>query len=270
MGKWSKTRLLTNIVVVLAVLLVGAGVVMAARGGDNGPFSSSVGSANSGSAHSAEATEQGDQNDQNDQNDFQAQGTIQTITFDQGTTSSGNLEFLPDGQQATIIVDFTAKTQVEVKGGLQTNVAVRVEGTKQSDGSVLAKEIQDKDAQDNQGNGPEDRNIPGIIQSVDAAAQTFVFLPDGKTTTMTIAYDSNTQFKHENGAAALAAGQHVEVEVVTRADGSFYAKEIKNGQDQGQDGSGDGDQNGSGNGSGNGGSGNGSGNGNGGSDGSGH
>lgn len=234
MGNWSKTRLLTNLVVVVAVLVIGAGVVMAARGSDIGPFTSS-----SGDSHQAQATEQ------HDQNEFKAHGMIQTITFDQGTTSSGNLEFLPDGQQTTVIVDFTAQTHVEVNGGLKTNIAVRVEGTKQSDGSVLAKEINDNAAEANDDNDQEDRTIPGVIQSIDTTAQTFVFLPDGQTATMTIAYDKNTNIEDGQKLAQLAAGQHVVVEVVKRADGSFYAKEIKNGQGEdgdGHDGSGgDGD-----------------------------
>jgi cytochrome c-type biogenesis protein CcmE len=226
MGNWSKTKLLTNLVVVVAVLVIGAGVVMAARGSNVVPFTSS-----SGDSRSADATAQ------RDQNEFQAHGMIQTITFDQGTTSSGNLEFLPDGQPATVIVDFTAQTHIQVTGGLQTNIAVRIEGTRQSDGSVLAKEIQDNAAvadDDNQnGNGHEDQTIPGVIQSVDTTAKTFVFLPDGSTDTLTIAYDTHTEIEHENHAPALAAGRHVVLEVVKRADGSFYAREIKSGQDDG-------------------------------------
>lgn len=263
MGNWSKTKLLTNLVVVAAVLVIGAGVVMAARGGSVVPLKSS-----SGDAHSAQATATG-QHDQDDQNEFKAHGMIQTITFDQGTTSSGNLEFLPDGQQATVTVKFTAQTHVQVKGGLQTNVAVRVEGTKQSDGSVLAKEINDN-AQGDDGNGQEDQTIPGVIQSIDTAAQTFVFLPDGQTATMTIAYDKNTNVEDGQKLAQLAAGQHVVVEIVKRADGSLYAKEIKNGQDgDGHDGSGgdDGGHDGSGGNSGSGSSGSGS---SGSGDGSGH
>ncbi len=238
MGNWSKTKLLTNLVVVVAVLVIGAGVVMAARGSDISPFTSS-----SGDSHQAQATEQ---HEQNDQNEFNAHGMIQTITFDQGTTSSGHLEFLPDGQQATVIVDFTAQTHVQVQGGLQTNIAVRVEGTRQSDGSVLANEINDGAAD---ANDQEDRTIPGVIQSIDTTAQTFVFLPDGQTATMTIAYDKNTNIEDGQKLAQLAAGQHVVVEVVKRADGSFYAKEIKNGQGEdgdGHDGNDDGGHDGDG------------------------
>jgi uncharacterized membrane protein YgcG len=265
MGNWSKTRLLTNLVVVVAVLVIGAGVVMAARGGNIIPLTgSSNARSNAGAA----------QHDQNDQNEFEAHGTIQVITFDQGTTSSGNLDFLPDGQQAPITVDFTAQTHVEVTGGLQTNVAARIEGTKQSNGSVLAKEIQDdaavaKDNNDND-NDQEDQKISGVIQSIDTTAQTFVFLPDGQTATMTIAFDRNTNTEDGLKLSQLAAGQHVVVEVVKRADGSLYAKEIKSGQDDGDghDGNGGGDDDG-GSGSGSGGSGHG-GSGSGGDDGSGH
>ncbi len=262
MGNLSKTKLLTNLVVVVAVLVIGAGVVMAARGGSITPLASS-----SGDSHSAQATGT-EQHEQNEQNEFNAHGMIQTITFDQGTTSSGSLEFLPDGQQATVTVAFTAQTHVQVKGGLQTNVAVRVEGTKQSDGSVLAKEINDN-AQGDEDNGQEDQTVPGVIQSIDTTAQTFVFLPDGQTATMTIAYDKNTNVEDGQKLAQLAAGQHVVVEMVKRADGSLYAKEIKNGQDgdghDGKGGSDDGGNDGDG-GSGHGGSGSGSGSG----DGSGH
>ena len=267
MGNLTKTKLLTNLIVVVAVLVIGAGVVMAARGGSIVPFSSS-----SGDAHSAQATET-EQQDQNEQNEFKAHGMIQTITFDQGTTTSGSLDFLPDGQPATVTVDFTAQTHVQVTGGLQTNVAVRIEGTKQSDGSVMAKEISDNaEANDENNNDQEDQTVPGVIQSLDMTAQTFVFLPDGQSATMTIAFDQHTNVEDGQKLAQLTAGEHVVVEIVKRADGTLYAKEIKNGQEDGHDGSGGddgGDNSGSGSGSGSGGSGSGSGSGGSGSGGSG-
>ncbi|HEU5367408.1 MAG TPA: DUF5666 domain-containing protein, partial [Ktedonobacterales bacterium] len=186
---------------------------------------------------------------------------------------SGSLVFLPNGKQTTVTVVFTTATQIEVgegnsgdsshdqnddngaqQGTLQAGMTVKVEGKVQTDGSVLAREINAQDANDNDNNDnnndQEDHQLTGVIQSIDTSAQTFVLLPDGQTTPVTIAFDAQTRVDEDSQDggkhSALTVGEHVRVEVVTRADGSLYAKEIQ--PRSGEDGSGDqnGDNSGSG------------------------
>lgn len=268
MSIWMKNKLVTIIIAVVAVFTVaGAGAVMAAQ--SHNPSSSprtSDGAAQAGKG-------------------FEAQGVIQQVMFDQGTTQSGSLVFLPTGKQTTVTVTFTTATEIHTgtasgssqQTALQAGMMVKIEGTVQADGSVLAREINANagDANNDDGNNDndqEDQHLVGVIQSVDTNAQTFEFLPDGQTTTMTIAYDANTHIEDEHdddhGGAALVAGAHVQVEVITRADGSLYAKEIgpvndnqgtgDNGDDHGgNSGPGGGDNGGSGSGDDNSGSGDG-------------
>ncbi|HEY7357490.1 MAG TPA: DUF5666 domain-containing protein [Ktedonobacterales bacterium] len=278
---WMKARLTTVIIAAVAVFTVaGASAVFAAQSHNDSPAATRT------SAGASSQQAQG----------FEAQGVIQQITFDQGTTTSGSLVFLPNGKQSTVTVVFTTATHIEVgegnsgdsshdqnddngndnaqQGALQAGMTVKIEGTVQADGSILAREINAnaQDANDNDDNNnnndQEDHRLTGVIQSIDQGAQTFVLLPDGQTTPVTIAFDAQTRVDEDSQDggkhSALTVGEHARVEVVTRADGSLYAKEIQ--PASGDDSSGDhnGDNSGSGDGGGSG-SGSGSGGGSGGS-----
>jgi hypothetical protein len=257
MSIWMKNKLVTIIVAAVAVFTVaGAGVVMAAQSHNSSPRTSNG------------AAQAGD--------NFEAQGVIQQVMFDQGTTQSGSLIFLPNGNRSTVTVTFTSATEIHTnttssssqnadanqQGALQASMTIKVEGTVQADGSVLAREINANtgDANDNDNNddnnGQEDEHLTGVIQSVDQGSQTFALLPDGQSASVTIAYDANTHVEDEhdddNSGVALVAGAHVRVEVVKQADGSLYAREIGpvndnqgNGDDHGgTSGPGGGDDNG--------------------------
>ncbi len=250
---WMKAKLTTIIIAAVAVFTVaGASAVFAAQS-HNG--NSTTTPRTSAGASSQQAQE------------FEAQGVIQQITFDQGTTQSGSLVFLPTGKQTTVTVVFTTATHIEVgegnsgdsshdqdddndndeaqSGVLQAGMTVKVEGTVQADGSVLAREInanaQDANDDNNNNNDQEDHRLTGVIQSIDTSARTFVLLPDGQSTPVTIAFDAQTRVDEDSQDggkhSALTVGEHVRVEVVTRADGSLYAKEIQ--PRSGDDGSGD-------------------------------
>ncbi|MBA3822990.1 MAG: hypothetical protein H0X24_03675 [Ktedonobacterales bacterium] len=103
------------------------------------------------------------------------QGAIQSVTFAAGSITAGSFVVLPQEQQQTVTVQFTNQTHIEVssndeksdvtstKGSddgkatpvpdhgqphgaaLTAGLFVQIEGTKQRDGSVLAKEIQAND-----------------------------------------------------------------------------------------------------------------------------
>lgn len=243
---------------VAVLAIVGAGAAMASQN-HLGPFASSSHSASSGASQSASS--------------FEAQGVIQQVTFDQGTTQSGNLTFLPDGKQATVTVLFNAQSHIESASNdegqgkasdqqamLQAGQHAKVEGTLQADGNVLASEIKVDVAvngaptkEPGDGEDDEEQELTGAIQSIDTNGQTFVLLPDNGGAAITIAYDSRTRIEQEDHGTPFAAGAHVKVEVVKRADGSLYATEIKTGTDDGdngQDGSGDGGSGGGNDGSG--------------------
>lgn len=245
MSIWMKNKLVSIIVAAVAVFTVaGAGAAWAAQ--SHNPSSS---------AHPADGAAQAGSS-------FEAQGVIQQVLFDQGTTHSGSLTFLPNGKQTTVAVTFTTATEIHIgtagssgQGGnaspqatLQAGMTIKVEGTVQADGSLLAREISanagDANDNDDNNNDQEDQTLTGVIQSVDTSAQTFEFLADGQTAAVTIAYDANTRIEDEHdgdhSGASLAAGARVQVEVVTRADGSLYAKEISPANDN----QGDGDDNG--------------------------
>jgi hypothetical protein len=171
------------------------------------------------------------------------------------------MDFLPNGKQVTVTVAFTTATEIEVGGGqsdtnqgqgatgaqpsaLQGGMNANVEGTLQTDGSVLAEGIRagvngttDNDGAntgttDNDGApGQDDSPMVGVIQSVDQGTQTFVLLADGQTSTVTIAFDAQTSLGDEpdegGSSLSLVAGAHVRAGVVTRADGSLYAQEVE-------------------------------------------
>lgn len=243
---------------VAVLAIVGAGAAMASQN-HLGPFASSSHSASSGASQSASS--------------FEAQGVIQQVTFDQGTTQSGNLTFLPDGKQIPVTVLFNAQSHIESASNdegqgkasdqqamLQAGQHAKVEGTLQADGNVLASEIKVDVAvngaptkEPGDGEDDEEQELTGAIQSIDTNGQTFVLLPDNGGAAITIAYDSRTRIEQEDHGTPFAAGAHVKVEVVKRADGSLYATEIKTGTDDGdngQDGSGDGGSGGGNDGSG--------------------
>lgn len=245
---------------VAVLAIVGAGAAMASQN-HVGPFASGSHSASSGASQS--------------ESSFEAQGVIQQVTFDQGTTQSGNLTFLPDGKQATVTVLFNVQSHIESvsndegqdnasdqQATLQAGQHAKVEGTLQADGSVLASEIKvDVDVngaptqEPGDGEDGEDQELTGTVQSIDTNGQTFVLLPDNGGAAVTIAYDSQTRIEREDHGTPFAAGAHVKVEVVERADGSLYATEIKTGTDGGDNGQGGSGDGGSGGGSGNAGSG---------------
>ncbi len=225
---------------VAVLAIIGAGAAMASQT-HVGPFANSSHTSSSGASQT--------------ESSFEAQGAIQQVSYDQGTTQSGNFTFLPNGKQTTVTVLFTAQSKIEGDSEgedqgnattepvtLQAGQRAKVEGTLQSDGSVLASEIKiDVTVAGTSTREPEpgeDEKLTGIIQSIDTIGQTFMLAQDNGGGTVTIAFDASTSVEHEDSSATFAVGSHVQVEVVARADGSLYAKEIKPASDDGQ---GDGD-----------------------------
>lgn len=145
----------------LAVLLLGALAVTGATGtaavvaahAHAGPFAQGGIFAQQQSAPHAQATKTPEGGAGTS---FQGQGLIQSVTFAAGNVS-GTLVFLPDGTTTPITVQFTTQTHVEVADGsnqhstsqgnlgapgLKAGLYANIVGTLQTNGSVLAKEIQ--------------------------------------------------------------------------------------------------------------------------------
>ncbi|HEU5199297.1 MAG TPA: DUF5666 domain-containing protein [Ktedonobacterales bacterium] len=222
---------------VAVLAIVGAGAAMAAQN-HVGPFTSSSSAAAKGAAQT--------------ESSFEAQGVIQQVNYDQGTTQSGSLVLLLSGNQSTATIRFNAQTEIEANHSgddegqgdddagqvtLQAGQSAKIEGTLQSDGSILASEIKlDVAVAGTPTKEPEpgeDEKLTGVIQSIDTTGQTFVLAQDSGAGAVTIAFDASTTIEHEDSDAAFAVGSHVRVEVVARADGSLYAKEIKPASDDG-------------------------------------
>ena len=155
-----RAKLTTIIIGAVAVATIaGAGVVLASQ------------------SHSAALSASHEDAPRQEGSQFEAQGVIQQVTFDQGSTRSGSLVFLPDKQQATVTVVFNTSTKIEVEGDnantsqgerndgahqdtLQAGMSAEVEGTLQADGSVLARGIQAhvKGSTQGDGDGNDDRD----------------------------------------------------------------------------------------------------------------
>jgi hypothetical protein len=125
--------------------------------------------------------------------------------------------------------------QTEVKGNPQVGSTVKVEGRLQSDGSVLAREIETRDPVNGtptpiRGNEVEFR---GTLTAINGST----LIVDGLTVLIT----ANTEVKD-----ALQVGDFVKVHGTAQADGSIVAREIE--IDDDHSGSGDDDNSGHGNG----------------------
>jgi hypothetical protein len=111
--------------------------------------------------------------------------------------------------------------------GLYANVT----GTKQADGSVLAKNIQananGKAHQGDDAGQGADHDLTGVITAVNATAHTFVFVADGQTQAVTIAFDNATKIEDHGNGHSIAAGTHAHVHATKRADGTLYATAIE-------------------------------------------
>ena len=177
---------------------------------------------------SFEAPEGDDQGD----DETQVEGTVKSIDCGSNTmtvtTDSGD-----------VVVTFDTSTQFFTHdspatcGDVATGDAVEVEGTAQSDGSVLASKV------DFEAPEPVEAEVSGTIDTIDSGAQTFVLVTDQGN--VTIATDSTTVILDGDTTKAfgdLATGMSVEVDGILQSDGSILAGKISI-EESGDDNSGD-------------------------------
>jgi hypothetical protein len=140
--------------------------------------------------------------------------------------------FLSDGQTAMATISFDSKTNIEQEhGAFAAGTRARVEVITRADKTLYATEIHTLGAGNDPDEEQEDQKLLGTIQSVDLSGHTFMLLPDGQSAAVAITFDNNTNIEQQHtdnhGTSLLVKGVHVLAEVITRADKSLYATEIK-------------------------------------------
>jgi hypothetical protein len=148
-----KTKLVLTIIGAVAAVGATGTVAVVAAQHHIGPFAQGSGAATHSTVSTPRATKTPPGASQ-----YHAQGLITSVTLDISATS-GTLTFVADGTTQPVTVHITAQTQVEVApanagggstsphgqsgaAGLKSGLYAVIVGTMQSDGSILAKEIQ--------------------------------------------------------------------------------------------------------------------------------
>lgn len=141
----------------------------------------------------------------------------------------GTVESLPGGpgligdwKVSGQIVHVTSSTRIEQEhAAVAVGVMVKVEGTKRSDGSVDASEIETEGAE--AGTEPEpEMKLTGTIESLPS---TTGFIGDWTVGGKTVHVSATTRIETEDGPVMV--GAMVEIEGTTRADGSIDAAKIE-------------------------------------------
>jgi hypothetical protein len=186
MKQWIQRRLALVLIASAAVVALSGAAAITAAQAHIGPFAQ-FGALNGGDSSTTGSSTTGSSTTKGDK-EYHAQGTISSISFDTGSTTSGTLLFVPTGQTAAISVTFTAKTHVDIEDGnnsgdttakgdsgngsttttvsnpLTQGATVAIEGIQHADGTVTATEIEltgshagSDDGDDHQGTpGPDD------------------------------------------------------------------------------------------------------------------
>ncbi len=149
----------------------------------------------------------------------QAQGTVQSV-------DSGSMSFtVQESDGSVVTVDTDSSTMFEMGGqpasfsDLAVGQTVEVEGTAQSDGSILASQVNIE---------VEETEVSGTVQSIDSGSMSFT-VQESDGTMVTIDTNSSTVFRMGNQSASftdLAVGDSVEVTGITQADGSVLASRV--------------------------------------------
>lgn len=136
--------------------------------------------------------------------------------------------FANDGEQwdvsgITVVVSPTT----ELKGTLEVGMLVKVEGTLQADGSVLAREIKPAlTGADPENNGNVDPGNPHDGDDESELIGTLTAMVDESTWTLngviTIILDENTELE-----SGITVGEMIKVEGALQEDGSILARQIK-------------------------------------------
>ena len=149
----------------------------------------------------------------------EVQGTIQSI-------DSVGMSFTVQEQDGTVVTVDTDASTVFTMGGqpasfsdLATGQMVEVEGTTQTDGSVLASHVSIE---------VQETEVQGTVQTIDSVGMSFT-VQEQDGTIVTVDTDANTVFRMGDQSATFAdivVGDSVEVNGITQADGSVLASRV--------------------------------------------
>lgn len=121
----------------------------------------------------------------------------------------------------TVVTDantgFKGNGRVKSLADLRVGDRVEVKGTEQSDGSVLAREVEREDDDDD-----DEAELEGLIESISP--------PDLRVAGRTVRTDASTKIERDDKRISLAdlrVGERVEVKGVRQADGSILARKIE-------------------------------------------
>ena len=176
---------------------------------------------------------------------------IVTTTYgdhDNETKFTGTVESLPntagfigDWRVGGRTVHVAATTRIEQEDGrVAVGATVKVEGTRRSDNSVDAQEVEVRSGPgggDDDGDGDDDSGAPEFKGTIQSLPGTAGFIGDWRVGGRTIHVSASTRIETEDGPVAV--GAFVEIKGVVRTDGSMDATKIevksKVGGDDGRD-----------------------------------
>jgi len=147
---------------------------------------------------------------------------------DNETKFTGVIESLPntagfigDWKVTGRTVHVTSATRIEQEdGAVAVGATVKVEGTTRSDNSIDAREIDVKEAAEN-----ENENETKFMGTIESLPATPGFIGDWRVGGRTIHVSTTTKINTEEGPVAV--GAFVEIEGTLRADGSMDASKIE-------------------------------------------
>lgn len=149
-------------------------------------------------------------------------GTIKSIdtgkTLFVLSTGSGDVTIHTDGTTV-----FEKNDQTVAFSALAVGDQAEVEGTQQTDGSILARKVDVEHPEQ------KEADVTGTIQKIDPSAHSFVLTTSSGL--VTVQTDSSTEFRGAHDSAGsfsdLTVGARVEVEGTLQTDGSVLAKKVK-------------------------------------------
>jgi hypothetical protein len=171
-----------------------------------------------------ESNENGEQHDAND---------------DHGTPTASPSTTTTTPTTVSVTVNEQTKFEGVAKafGDLKVGMQVEVQGARQTDGGVLASQVESggDDAQDNEGQHENEQEVSGTVLSV--GADTFSLKTEHGAKTITVS--KTTVFDGGlTGLGDLKVGKQVEVKGALQSDGSIAATRV-HGEDSGSGGSDD-------------------------------
>jgi hypothetical protein len=177
----------------------------------------------------------GHDNDESNEND--ESGEQHDANDDHGTPAASATTTTPTTVNVTVNEQTKFEGVAKAFGDLKVGMQVEVQGVRQTDGSVLASQVESggEDTQDNEGQHENEQEVSGTVLSV--GVDSFSLKTEHGTKTITVS--KTTIFDGGlTGLGDLKVGKQVEVKGALQSDGSIAATRV-HGEDSGSGGSDD-------------------------------